>query len=818
MKSTACLLISIVLLLVVPCPAMAGTGQPRLVRVGAFNYYPAIFKDGDGVVKGFYVDALAEIAQRENIRFEYIYGSWNEGIERLKNGDVDLLTSVAKTAERELYMDFTTTPLLTVWGELYVPLASELDGIRDIRGKKVAVMRGDFNAAHFSDLVKKFGISCTFVEMPGFDDVFKAVAAKEVDAGVVNSTFGVPKQKEYRLRSTGVVFNPFDIHFAVARDKNPEILALLDGYLETWRRQENSIYVSARQKWAHGTNEPVHAIPGWMIKAGFLLGGLVLAAGFFIFLLKRKVRKATVDIVERETRFRSYIDNAPDGVFITDMSGRYMEVNPAAARITGYSESELLQMRLGDILSPGSVDSALLSLDLLKQSGHCKADLEFRHKNGSNYWLTVDAVKLSDDRYLGFAKDITEKKWIEETQLFLARCGYRHPDDIFFESLARYLAEKLNMEYVCIDRLLGDGLVARTLAVYHDGEFEDNVEYALKDTPCGEVAGKRICCYQRDVRKLFPQDAALQDLRAESYVGTTLWGSDGNPIGLIAVIGRQPLLNQHLAESVMNLVSLRAAGELERLLAEQELKDKNSELERFTYTVSHDLKSPLITINTFAGMVLNDLKSGHHTNIQEDLGRISEAATRMGMLLDDLLQLSRIGRMMNEPTRVDMNSLVRETLEMLDGTIGQRQIEIVVQPGLPAIFGDRQRIGMVLQNLLENAVKYLGDRAAPRIEIGAYRNGHETVFSIADNGIGIDPRQNETIFGLFKKLDARSQGTGIGLALAKRIIDVHGGRIWVESEGPGKGSRFLFTVPEGRDTFTQAMVTDRDETLRDGDG
>jgi signal transduction histidine kinase len=107
---------------------------------------------------------------------------------------------------------------------------------------------------------------------------------------------------------------------------------------------------------------------------------------------------------------------------------------------------------------------------------------------------------------------------------------------------------------------------------------------------------------------------------------------------------------------------------------------------------------------------------------------------------------------------------------------------------------------MVLQNLLENAFKYMGNQAAPRIEIGAFRTADETVFFVSDNGIGIDPHQHENIFGLFKKLDAKSQGTGIGLALVQRIIDVHGGRIWVESEGPGTGSRFLFTVPEGRDT------------------
>jgi light-regulated signal transduction histidine kinase (bacteriophytochrome) len=164
-----------------------------------------------------------------------------------------------------------------------------------------------------------------------------------------------------------------------------------------------------------------------------------------------------------------------------------------------------------------------------------------------------------------------------------------------------------------------------------------------------------------------------------------------------------------------------------------------------------------------------------------------------------------------------MNVLVSETLTLLDGIISQRQVEIVVQPDLPDLFGDRQRIGIIMQNLLENAFKYLGDQTAPRVEIGACRRGGETVYFVSDNGIGVEPRFHDDVFGLFKKLNAKSQGTGIGLALVKRIVEVHGGRVWVESEGAGTGSRFLFTLPEGRDTLIKSEDSDRDGSMRDGD-
>ncbi|MBT7189178.1 MAG: GGDEF domain-containing protein [Anaerolineae bacterium] len=153
--------------------------------------------------------------------------------------------------------------------------------------------------------------------------------------------------------------------------------------------------------------------------------------------------------------------------------------------------------------------------------------------------------------------------------MFLLESGYS--DENFFHSLARYLAISLRMDYVCIDRLSGDQLSAQTVAIYFDGKFEDNVEYSLKDTPCGDVVGKNICVFPKQVRHLFPEDAVLQEMLAESYIGITLRDIGGQPIGLIAAISRNPLENSSLAESVLNLVSVRAAGELKRKQAEEEL-------------------------------------------------------------------------------------------------------------------------------------------------------------------------------------------------------------------------------------------------------
>ncbi len=227
-----------------------------------------------------------------------------------------------------------------------------------------------------------------------------------------------------------------------------------------------------------------------------------------------------------------------------------------------------------------------------------------------------------------------------------------------------------------------------------------------------------------------------------------------------------------------------------------ELEAKNAEMERFTYTVSHDLKAPLITIRGFLGLLEKDTIAGETERANRDIAYINSAAEKMQRLLGELLELCRIGRVVGKPGDVSLAKLAHEVVEMLAGRIAERGAKVEIAPDLPAVYGDRARLFEVLQNLICNAVQFMGVQPDPRIEIGARRDGQETVFFVRDNGMGIDSRHHERIFGLFHRLDPRSDGTGVGLALARRIVEVHGGRIWVESEGRGRGSTFFFSLPQ----------------------
>ncbi len=238
-----------------------------------------------------------------------------------------------------------------------------------------------------------------------------------------------------------------------------------------------------------------------------------------------------------------------------------------------------------------------------------------------------------------------------------------------------------------------------------------------------------------------------------------------------------------------------------RRQAQEELESKNAELERFTYTVSHDLKSPLVTITGFLGFLEKDVARGEPARVERDIERIRSAALTMSRLLDELLELSRIGRVTHPPEDVAMDELAREAVELLSGPIEQRGVEVSIADPMPTVRGDRIRLLEIFQNLVENGIKFMGTQPAPRIEIGHEDRDEHTVFYVRDNGQGIPPKHHEKVFGLFERLQPdETEGTGVGLALVKRIVEVHGGRIWVESKGLGHGSTFVFTVGDGPDT------------------
>ncbi len=273
-------------------------------------------------------------------------------------------------------------------------------------------------------------------------------------------------------------------------------------------------------------------------------------------------------------------------------------------------------------------------------------------------------------------------------------------------------------------------------------------------------------------------------------------------VGVLTVLTKARREFRREDEEIAELFASEAASAVEnaRLFADTEaqaavLAKKNAELDAFAYSVSHDLKAPLVTIQAMCGMLMEDQAERLDEDGLRVLKRIEANATHMAQLIGDLLALSRIGRDARTPEGVAVQDLLEGIIDRQNGMIRERGVEIVCDADV-TVWGVRVHLEQVFANLVSNAIKYLGPTEHPRVEIRAEDHGERFVeFSVRDNGIGIDPAYHTRIFELFQRLrDVEAEGTGVGLALVKKIVDTAGGRIWVESS-PGEGSTFRFTWP-----------------------
>lgn len=342
------------------------------------------------------------------------------------------------------------------------------------------------------------------------------------------------------------------------------------------------------------------------------------------------------------------------------------------------------------------------------------------------------------------------------------------PDAIFVHAAGR-----ITFANPATARILGYSdpgeMVGRMALDFVAPEHRDDVLRVLSSLG-SEAAARQLVCVRTDGTRV----------RLDA-VGMALPGSASSP------------------PAIPRLVIARDVTERDRVAAEREslirdLEAKNAELERFTYTVSHDLRGPLITILGFLRHVEEAALRSDLEGLRSDLNRIRQATVKMDRLLKDLLDLSRTGHVLAPRESAPLQEIVREALDRIHGRLAARGVSVDVAPGLPIVHGDRARLTEVVQNLVDNAAKFMGDQKEPRVEVGMRHVDGEDRFFVRDNGIGIEPRFQERIFGLFDKLDPRAEGTGVGLALVKRIIELHSGRIWVESAGPGQGSTFWFTL------------------------
>ncbi|MCA9977219.1 MAG: GAF domain-containing protein, partial [Anaerolineales bacterium] len=540
-------------------------------------------------------------------------------------------------------------------------------------------------------------------------------------------------------------------------------------------------------------------------------------------------RKEAEQALQVERDFaHQIVTNMGQGLSVTDAEGKFSFVNPAFTQMLGYAPEDLQGKTPFDIAAEGEQET-LLTVQYNRRSGRATSyETRLRHVDGHAVDVLITGVpQWQGDVFQGtiaVITDLTERKQAEKAQLRFANQletavniakqvnAILDPEELF-PTVVNLLQSRFDLYHVHIYLLdskcgklhisAGSGEIGQQLL-----QRQHYISIDEKHSLVARAAREKVSIWVNDVSKEpdFMPNPLLPSTQSEIAVPVIAHGA---VLGVLDVQEDTPysfsesdvdvlrILAGHIAIALQNANLFAARKEAELRLAElvTELETRNAELERFTYTVSHDLKSPLITIKGFLGLLEKDLAAARQDRIEADMTRIRTAAIIMEQLLHDLLELSRVGRIMNPPEMVAFTTIVEEARERVAGQLSTGRIALKVMNDLPDVYVDRTRIVEVMQNLLDNAIKFMGDQANPQIEIGATCQANKCVCFIRDNGMGIDPRYHDKVFGLFDRLDPSIEGTGIGLALVKRIIEVHNGRIWVESEGSGKGSTFFFTLP-----------------------
>ena len=465
--------------------------------------------------------------------------------------------------------------------------------------------------------------------------------------------------------------------------------------------------------------------------------------------------------------YRAYFTASPLAVFVSDQRGKYLEVNGAATAVTGYSREELLQMGIPDLVASEGGSGLRDRFAGLLALGAGRSEIPIRRKDGSVRHCLVHAAAVGSDRLLGFLLDITDRREAEEK--------VKESEERF-----RGLSEA-SLEAILV----------------HDGGRIVDVNHALCELggySWHELIGRNA------FELIAPEDrervyrSLLVEHERPSLI--TVLRRDGTPIPVELRARSYRFRGQVLRVVALRDISERKRAEEVREALIGELEAKNAELERFTHTVSHDLKAPLITIRGFVEHLLRDLDEDRPERAGADARRISEAAGQMQQLLDHLVELSQAGRGAAPPAPVHIDVVAAEALRLVEGRRADTGVRVELAPGLPVVFGDHARLVQVFQNLLDNAVKFTAGVDGPVVTVrpGPWEKG-EAAIVVKDNGRGIDPAHHNRVFGLFEKLDPTCEGTGVGLAVVKRIVETHGGKARVESFGKGQGTEVWITLP-----------------------
>jgi len=484
-------------------------------------------------------------------------------------------------------------------------------------------------------------------------------------------------------------------------------------------------------------------------------------------------KRAEEALGESRKRYKQLWDDAPVAYHVLDTKGIIKQVNQTEIDMLGYTKDEMVDESIFKFVVPEQRKEAeeRFRLKLAGKRLPKQDDRIYVKKDGSKMYVSIDDVLEHDSngKIIGIRTtmvDISEQKRAEE--------ALRQSE----QKYSALVENSLTGIYVDQDEKI----------VFANNRFVEIYRYPREEL-IGIETWRLVHPEDRGLtseiraKRLTGEDAPLEyEARGLTKDGETIWITRRN--ALIEYKGRPVILG--------NVVDIT-----EKKRAEEELRKTNEELKNFVHVVSHDLKTPIIAVQGFSSRLLKKYQEKLDEKARSYLEQIQSSARRMELFVSDLLSLARIGQVASTFNDVSSFGIVKDVVSRLQPRQKDKEIKLDVVDILPTIWCDGERMSQVFENLLVNAMKFMGDSENPKIEIGYEDRGDFHQFYVKDNGIGIDPKYQQTIFDMFQQVKEikDKEGTGIGLAIVDRIVKSHGGEVWVDSE-KAKGATFYFTLPK----------------------
>lgn len=503
------------------------------------------------------------------------------------------------------------------------------------------------------------------------------------------------------------------------------------------------------------------------------------------------VRDATIDELRAsEERYRTLVEQASDGIFVSDGAGRYIDVNESGAEMLGYTHAEIVDRSISDILDPTDLRERPINLEELRQRKIVIMERNWLRKDGSRLPVEISARMTTDGRMQFIVRDVSERA--------IADARLRESEALLIESqraaaVGHYVYDITGDKWTSwevLDEILGiDADYERTNAGWAQILYPEDRDVMMDFLQPQTLSAQQIV--DREYRIIRMNDHEVRWVRG---LGRVEFDEQHTPVKMFGVI--QDITERKLAEIEVQ----QFAATLEQTVQDRtaQLQAANRELEAFSYSVSHDLRAPLRHMSGFVELLAArdrdrlDEKGLHYLEV------IADSVRQMGILIDNLLQFSRVGRAEMKLVDLDMDALMHEALDPIQEDCAGRTIDWTLGE-LPHVRGDTASLRLVWANLLGNAVKYTRTHPDAHIEVGCVDEPDDTEFFIRDDGVGFDMQYAGKLFGVFQRLHSAEEfeGTGIGLANVSRVVTRHGGNVWAEA-AIDHGATFHFSLPKQR--------------------